>query len=221
MLPLHELQRQFSECLSANNNVAAAFIKSTQRLTAQEHLTIYRNSVLGALQKVLKEIYPVCHKLVGKDFFIVMINDYIQQTSSISPDIGDYGYSFAEFIEHFAPAKSLPYLADVARLEWAWHKIFSAPESTELDFLQLQECIQTSGDRIVFRLASDSFLLSSSFPIHRIWAVNQDAYSGDQTILLKDNEKFYYFVWRHGLEMHIDELSFIEWQCLTSHGVVH
>src|SRR5687768_14463732 len=109
MLTLYELQHQFVQALYHNENNILSVIQSTQSMTAQEHLDIYKKSIFGALQKALKEIFPVCYKLVGHDFFMAMANEYIKIKPSSSPDIGDYGYSFPEFIANFVPAKILIY----------------------------------------------------------------------------------------------------------------
>ncbi|MHB1947652.1 MAG: HvfC/BufC family peptide modification chaperone [Gammaproteobacteria bacterium] len=215
MLLLRELQQQFIKDLFSEDNETLLHIQSSTHLTAKEQLTIYRHSIHGALQKVLTDIFPVCCKLVGKEFFIAMSDVYIARTDSISPDIGNYGHKFPEFIASFPPAQTLPYLADVARLEWAWHRILSAPESGKLDFQQLSQHIESDNDKIIFILPCESFLLSSEYPIHRIWEVNQETYEGDQTITLMENERYYFFVFRQGLIMRIDVISHDEWQILT------
>lgn len=215
MQSLHDLQSQFVHDLIHNSEDIFLYIRSSEKLSAKEHLAIYQSSIFGAKQKVLNEIYTVCNKLVGEEFFIAMINEYIPTTISRAPDIADYGADFSDFIADFQPAKSLPYLADVARLEWAWHRIFYARPLQEIDFQKLAECYQNSGDKIIFSLPLDSFLIFSPYPIHQIWEVNQNSYTGDQTVLLPVNEKFYYLVWRKESEMRIDLLNDAEWQILN------
>lgn len=213
MLTLTNLQKQFALALNDEDAQIINHIRPSTRLDSQHHFGIYRNSVCGALQKVLKEIFPVCLKLVGEDFFLAMSNRYIQVTPSYSPDLGDYGDTFADFIANFPPASSVPYLADVARLEWAWHRIFEAPESKSINFQKLAECYETQGENIIFALPEGSFLLNSIYPIHQIWEMNQS--DNDEQLILEDNQTFYFLVWRQHLEMRIDNLTADEWQLLT------
>lgn len=215
MLKLQELQQYFVNGLDSNDDTIFNYVDSNSRLNAKEHLDIYQGSIWGALQKVLKDIYPVCHKLVGDDFLVAMSNAYIKQTPSLMPDIGSYGENFSDFIKTFPPAKSLPYLSDVASLEWAWHKAFSGDDFKGIDFEKLAQCYTEVYDKIVFLLPSNSGLLFSIYPVHRIWEVNQDSYTGEQTIKLMDNEKYYYFIWRKGLEMRIDLVDEAEWTMLN------
>lgn len=215
MLALHELQQLFVRGLQDESDDILSCIKSDAKLSAQNHLEIYRSSIIGAKQKVLTEIFPVCHNLVGKDFFLAMANAYIAEYHSLSPDLGNYGLFFPIFVQHFPPAKKLPYLADVAKLEWAWHKIFSSADNPVLNFQNLAECFSAECGNITFSLPNDSFLIESVYPIQRIWEVNQEDYRGDQTVMLTENDKYYFLVWRDKLVMRIDELNADEWQVLS------
>lgn len=215
MLSLYDIQKQFIDGLQSESHPVLNHIRQSNKLTAAEHLAIYQNSIVGAKQKVLKEIYPVCNKLISDDFFIAMINQYIPETDSQSPDIGHYGQSLPEFIAEFKPAQSLPYLSDVARLELAWHQLYSAPIPKGIDFEKLSQCYIEHGEKIIFQLAPNSTLISSRYPIHLIWEVNQDHYAGEQTIVLPENAQFNLFIWRKGLEMRIDLLDRPEWQVLS------
>lgn len=213
MVSLRELQLEFVNALNNRGSHCFDYICATRALTAEEHLHIYKSNIVGALQKVLKEIYPVCHKLVGDDFFLYLINAYIEQNSSTHPDIGSYGGSLPDFIADFENAKALVYLPDVARLEWAWHRQFVARQSPGIDFEKLAACYTDCGEEIIFSLPLDCVLLCSPYPIHRIWEVNQHDYSGDQTVVLTP-DNYYYLIWRKGLQMRIDILEQPEWQIL-------
>jgi hypothetical protein len=216
MPTLHDIQKDFVDSLiSAENLAILQHIERSKNLTEQQHVDIYRRNILGTFQKTLEGIYSVCFKLVGEEFFSSMAQLYMTRAYSHSPDLEDYGSDFADFISDFSPAKSLPYLADVARLEWAWHRIFNAPDQPEFDFQALANCYESDGDRIIFLLPEESFLLSSPYPIHQIWEMNQDHYSGSQTLILEDGTQHYFFVWRHGIELRIDALSHMEWELLS------
>lgn len=215
MQSLRDLQKLFVKGLDSKDDGILEYIQPSTKLSAKEHLRIYQSSVFGAKQKVLSEIYPVCQKLVGDEFFVAMINQYIPNTISRSPDLASYGADLFSFVKEFAPAKSLVYLSDVVRLEWAWHKIFNAPTSKGIDFQKLAVCYVDAGEKIIFSLPPDSSLLASQYPIHLIWEVNQDAYEGDQTVILSEKMQFYFLVWRNELTMRMDFLSSIEYQILT------
>jgi hypothetical protein len=215
MLPLPELQKQFVQGLNSQNTAILELIRATDTLAAEEQFAIYKSSIKAALQGGLKEIYPVCNKLVGDDFFIAMINGYIAQHPSQSPDLAGYGKDLPSFIANFAPAKSLPYLVDIAQLEWAWHILFTAGHSQGINYSKLAACYATQGAQIIFNLPTASTLLASAYPIHLVWQANQENHHSDQIITLPDNSQFYYLVWRKELTQRIDLITVTEWQILN------
>lgn len=179
-------------------------------------IQIYSDSIKAAFQNVLKDIYPVCGKLVGETFFLAMTERYIQITPSLSPDLAEYGETFSEFIQRFQPAESLPYLADVARLEWGIHRLFYARDDSPFDLSELVVELTAGNPDLVFHLPYDSVLLSSSYPIHQIWKIHQSMDSELETFYLPDkNNVFYLFIFRRDLDIQIDELKREEWQILN------
>ena len=50
------------------------------------------------------------------------------RTTSASGGLNELGGHLADFLPAFAPARELPYLADVARLEWLVHKAHYAAD---------------------------------------------------------------------------------------------
>ena len=215
MSSLKTLQQQF---ISALKQPAATdflnLIRSSEQLSSLQHLAIYKNSIKGSLQNVLKEIFPVCQKIVGEDFFIMMINEYIAMTPSLSPDMGDYGQTLSQFISEFQPAKSIAYLSDVANLEWAWHRAFNSRDATELNLKKLSEYYTSHADNIVFLLPPSSTLLSSLFPIHAIWEFNQDSSNGNESLII-ESKPHYYFICRDNDQVCINLLSYEQWLLLS------
>lgn len=213
MSTLLEIQRDFVNSLISPEFVSV-HIQNSEHMTAQQHIEIYRSSIFGTLQKNLKEIYPVCCKLVGEEFFIGMTNQFLTLPFAHSPDLIEHGAEFADFIANFEPAKVLPYLADVAKLEWSWHRIFYASDNSSFDFEALQKCMATDGERLIFLLPNSSSILSSKYPIHQIWEANQENLIGDENIILTDDKFYYFLVWRCGIELRIELLNEAEWQIL-------
>ena len=134
MSKLAELQQDFLTAFYENNaTVFTKHIHSQTALTPDKRFNIYQSSVTECLAKSLRETYEVCEKLVGEDFFNGLAYTYIQQTPSQSPDLGDYGEGFADFVGEFPPAQQLPYLADICRLCWAYHLAYQADAEAQFD----------------------------------------------------------------------------------------
>ncbi len=183
-------------------------------LTSAERFDIYRASIIGNHIKALRELYCVCDKLVGPDFFTAMAELFVVNTESDSSDLGEYGSEFPNFISHFPPAQSLAYLADVARLEWCWHLAYTGPE-IKFAADDIKRATEELGDSVIFYLATNLYLLRSQHPIHRIWEVNQEDASGEEVVDLALGGVCL-LIWRPELDVHIQILTQDEWELLTS-----
>lgn len=153
-------------------------------------LQIYQKSMHGNLSAVLKATFPVCCRLVGDDFFRQLAKGYIAKTKHLQPDITAYGVGFPSFVAQTISVHQLSYLADVARLEWACHHAFHGPSVFSLETAALAEVSVTEQPRLTFTLYQHSALIHSSYPILRIWQVNQPDFEGDQTIHLGEGEVY-------------------------------
>ena len=213
---LCELQRDFYHGLfeTSADNAVLGFILQRPAHATVDQFAVYQGSVFGGLSKALATTYPVCQRLVGEAFFNALAYRYIRRFPSVSPDLNDYGEQLADFIGTSPVADELPYLADVARLEWAWHKAFIAAEASDNNLHLLNQVSSDHYPAMRFKLAADSSLLVSPYPIQQIWAINQDDHQGDDHLDLATGGCRLY-IWRQALDMHMDELTPIEWDFLT------
>ncbi|WP_330083610.1 DNA-binding domain-containing protein [Methylocystis iwaonis] len=134
--------------------------------------TVYRNNVFSSLIHALEAQFPVCRRLVGDDFFRGMAQEYIRRSPPASPVLSEYGVSFPDFVAAFDPALELPYLPDVARLEFDIARCGDAEDATPISNEDLRAL---SGEQIArsrLHLHPSLFLRSSSYPIVSIWLTN-------------------------------------------------
>ena len=137
-----------------------------------KRFNVYRNNVVVGLTDALEEAFPVVRKLVGDEFFRDMGNIFVRQFPPTSPILSRYGAEFAAFLEGFAPAKSLPYLPDVARLEQLIRLSYHAADAAPFDPARLQEIAPDALGEARFTLAPAVQTLASRWPVHAIWMSN-------------------------------------------------
>ncbi|MCJ8169070.1 HvfC/BufC N-terminal domain-containing protein [Atopomonas sediminilitoris] len=148
---------------------------ATCQTPSTRRFAVYRNNVISSLSDALADTFPVTQTLVGEEFFRAMAQVFIRQSPPNGPVLTGYGAGFADFIEHFAPAASVPYLADVARLEFAYlqslHAADAAPmASDELSALLTDEhALAHSGLRLHPALS----VHQGNFAAVSIWAAHQ------------------------------------------------
>lgn len=93
---------------------------------------VYRNNVTVSLVNALADVFPVVSRIVGEERFAELARLFVRAHPPKSPLLFRYGQEFAAFIEGFKPAASMPYLADVARLERAWLDAYHAADTKTL-----------------------------------------------------------------------------------------
>lgn len=146
-----------------------------------ERFSIYRNNVHRAYIDALADAYPVVARLVGDSFFEAMAKEYYLAAPQPAVSLALYGAGLADFIEDFPPAQSLPYLADVARLERAWLEAYNAADAPPLDPATLA-AFGDSLPTLCFVGHPACRLLSSSHPVLSIWRANRQDSTGPATI---------------------------------------
>ena len=145
---------------------------------ADAGLAVYHRNALASRLSALAAAYPVVRRLVGAAFFEEAAARYARARPSASGDLNAYGAGFAGFIENYAPARSLEYLPDVARLEWALHASAHACDGLDFDFATLGRLPPEALDGIVIRLHPAARLVGSPHPVLAIWEANQEGRDG-------------------------------------------
>jgi hypothetical protein len=158
---LERQQREFIEAVLARDT------------PADERLAIYHRSALANRRGALAAAYPVVARLVGESFFGEAAARYGEAFPSRSGDLNAFGDRFATFLEAYPYARELPYLPDVARLEWAVHESRHSPQGEALDYLALGAVPPDAIGQIRIRPRPSVRLVASPHPILSIWAANQ------------------------------------------------
>jgi hypothetical protein len=175
MPSLRELQRDFAAALLGEDAMGGAFAVADGP-GAAARVAIYRDNVFGNYRNALAATYPVVRRLTGASFFDAAVDTYVRAQPSRSGDLNVYGDRFGDFLAGYAPAGSLPYLPDVARLEWAIDEAGRAADPAHSPDEVLAAMAAVPPERlplIRLSIAPTCRLIASSHPILRIWQVNQ------------------------------------------------
>jgi hypothetical protein len=139
-------------------------------------LAVYRGNAFGNWAEALASAYPIVRKIVGEEFFEGLARAYAIEHRSASGDLNEYGAGLAVFVAAFPHTQDLPYLPDVARMEWLAHRAYYAADATPFDLTKISN---SDPEALRFRLAPACALLASDWPLARIWTVHQDDYEGE------------------------------------------
>ncbi|WP_372659933.1 putative DNA-binding domain-containing protein [Hydrogenophaga sp.] len=127
-------------------------------------LAAYRSNGHALAERCLQAAYPVIHSLVGADNFAPLARHFWHHSPPVCGDMAQWGEAFAAFLASNDQLADVPYLADVARLEWALHRAASAADTTA-DPASLAQLGTEDPDTLGLRLASGTHTLCSAWPV--------------------------------------------------------
>jgi hypothetical protein len=136
-------------------------------------LAVYRNNARETFHKTLAVTYPVVRRLVGELCFRALARSYMRDFPSRSGDLGRYGAELPTLLEIYYRDTGFAYLADVARLEWAWAEADTAADGAVFQLLDIASTAADDCGELRFMLRPFVRLLSSRFPVFSIWEANQ------------------------------------------------
>jgi len=177
---LLELQRAMRQSVVLDDTLAVAAMLSPG--ISPDRLDIYRNTFLVTLTRALRLDFPAVEKLVGEAFFEGAAQIFIVSQPPRAAWLDRFGSELADFLERFEPAQSVPYLADVARLEWAVNTALHASDVKRLDPAELAALSSADQERLCLIPEPSISVLELAYPADLIWNAvlsGDDAKLGD------------------------------------------
>jgi len=179
---LAELQTAVRNTVLGASSDALAGVIAGDGLGHAARLDVYRNNTTLLLREALAANFPVVSELVGEDFFAQLARAFLRGHPPSSPCLFEYGEAFPDFIASDPAAAELPYLPDVARLEWAWNEAFHAHNTPALTASALGTVAPEDYPHLVFAPHPALRMVSSPYPIYTIWALHQPDADPDATV---------------------------------------
>jgi Putative DNA-binding domain len=172
-VPFEATVNSFVEALADPARLAPAETLGREGRPDARRFAVYRNNVAVGLIGALEMRYPVTRRLVGDAFFRGLARAFIAGNKPSSAVLIHYGAAFADFIENFEPAREIPYLPDVARLENAWVEAYHAAEAKPLGLGDLAAIDPERLGELVFTFHPAVRLIRLAHPAASIWAGHQ------------------------------------------------
>ena len=177
-------------------------METARQKQAERGLKAYRANAVELAQRALGGAFPVLALLLGEDNFGALARSFWQRKPPMRGDLAQWGEALPEQIESLPDLRDQePYLADVARVEWALHAAATAADgrSDAASFSLLAQCDPAD---ITLTLGPGVAGLASAYPVVSVIAAHLE---GEPSLeqagqRLRDGVGETALVWRQGFK---------------------
>lgn len=145
-------------------------------------LDAYRGNARLVRVEALLAAFHLCGQIVGEPFMRGLCRQYVSAVPAASGNLSDDGAQMGDFIAGFAPAAELPYLADVARLDWARHQAAWADAAPVWQPAQLAALPADAWADVRLARHPAASCLQSRWPLAAIEALHQPDADPEQSV---------------------------------------
>jgi hypothetical protein len=163
-------------------------------------LAAYRSNGHALAERSLHAAYPVIAELIGHENFDPLAREFRHSHPPERGDLAHWGDALPAFLQDNEQLSSLPYLADVARIEWALHQAAGAPDAPT-DAASFARLANEDPQHLTLALAPGTAVFSSRWPVASLITAHRDGQPGLVEVgeRLRDGLGESALVWRQGL----------------------
>ena len=154
----------------ARPGVVAGWLRDPPARTTRG-LQAYRAHAGALAERALAAAFPTVAQLVGEESFAALARALWWAQPPQRGDMGLWGEALPAFIAASPQLAEEPYLADVARLDWAVHQAERAADCSATT--GLQRLAEIDPQALYLRLADGVLLLCSAHPVVSIWQAHR------------------------------------------------
>jgi hypothetical protein len=186
----------------------AAFLNPQRGVAGTARLAVYAEGLIARTRQALAEVYAAVHHVLGERAFTELARAYAHDRASADYNLSCVGRDLPEFLRAWPRTQRLPFLPDVAQLEWRVNQAFHAVEQPPQDPRDLHSLSreQWGQARLIFQPSVSA--VASDWPILDIWAaratprgqINIDLVNRPQRVL----------IFRQGLEVRCELLDWLQ-----------
>lgn len=174
-------------------------------------LQAYRANAQAIAERALSAAYPVLARLVGEETMAALARDLWRDHPPTRGDLAWFGAELADQLLAIPELADVPYLADVARLEWAVHRAHTAADPQD-GAPDLRALASEDPDALQVRFVDGSACAASTWPVLTVWRVHQvpadaepDLGAAREALAAGQGEAAW--VWRRGHRVDVAELT--------------
>lgn len=140
------------------------FIANNTYPTSGRGLNCYQSNAHAVAERALSAAYPVVTAILSDESMAQLARALWHSHPPQRGDLAQWGDTLASFMASSPQLAALPWLPDVARVEWALHQADGAPDA-EPDLPSLAMLVEEDPDHLTLRLAPGLQVLHSRFAV--------------------------------------------------------
>jgi hypothetical protein len=164
---LEQIQGEFFKALRGESSILPDLVDPIGLLSREDCIEVYRRGYMARLTEALGETFEACWWVLGDDDFLSLAQAFISQNISQTYDLSDYGFEFPEFLDRSGACDDIPFVAHLARFEWAFKTIFHK-KNLPSETVDWQTASFGQGEAR-FHLAPSALLFHAPFSVYEIW----------------------------------------------------
>lgn len=184
---------------SRNASARAPIFETPPCDTIETRWDIYSSGYVARLVEAVENDYPATRRILGAGPFGSLVTRYVRRCPPRSHDIGRAGDRLSAFLAQDPLTHDLPFLPDLARLEWCLAEAFIAADVEPLTWSALTARDPDMVADTTFRLRPGTSLVDTRWPLLDLVSA-KDKSDSEVSVRMDDCSRSV-LVYRQGLEV--------------------
>jgi hypothetical protein len=206
---LSELQcAMASEVTGHSSPDLREWIRVPEGTDPSQRLAIYRDGYPARIRESLRAAYPATDHILGGRTFDCLAQRYLDGLDAGLRNLNYVGFALPGFLTSDELADELPFLPDLAQLEWAVLECFHSELLEPFDFAEADDWSLADWDRARFKFQPGLALVNSRWPICALRSARATERSKICVELVGHPESA--LVYRQGFDVMVEPIDRIE-----------
>lgn len=144
----------------------------------QRGLAAYRANAGALAERALAAAFPTLQQLLSDESLAALAREFWHRHPPAAGNIAQWGDALPAFIAQAPALADEPYLPDMARLEWALHRLQTAPDAPAGAPAGLALLATHEPAALRLELAAGSTVLFSAWPVFSLWHAHRRSDEG-------------------------------------------
>ena len=174
---LAELQRWMRSAIrshgAAQSGPLVDVLNPQRQIAGAARLSIYARGYVSRTEEALAEVYEAVRYVLGARTFCQLAEAYARRYPSREYNLNFFGRGLPEFLMTAPVTERLPFLPDLARLEWRICHAFHAHDVAPMDLAALAGYSLEQWSEVRLQFQPSAGLIASAWPVRDVWEARQ------------------------------------------------